>query len=344
MIWMTTARRLERPGSGQSPVYLLVLLGLLLGGCAEAPLASPQTPAGPRAAADDGDLWNLAPSNADALADVDLAALRASPWSRALTSTGLAGDRDESRRIFGYDLFAEGERLVAVGTEAAGAQRSLSIVRGRFDPARIGAAFLAATPGATAGHWRDSPLWEGRGRAVALVTPRTLAQGDPESVRGAIDAAWGIVPDASTGPLGVLRRALGADGKVPAVFVALSLTDAMRGRAAGTIELPPGLTTAAGRLDLGDDLNLDLVAVLGNGSDATAAAATWNLALRALAQQPMLRLLGLGPIIDGLSLGAEGARVHGHLRVPAERREGLADKLLAVLQMVAGAAQGSRDK
>jgi len=180
--------------------------------------------------------------------------------------------------------------------------------------------------------------------AVALVTPRTLAQGDPESVRGAIDAAWGIVPDASTGPLGVLRRALGADGKVPAAFVALSLTDAMRGRAAGTIELPPGLTTAAGRLDLGDDLNLDLVAVLGNGSDATAAAATWNLALRALAQQPMLRLLGLGPIIDGLSLGAEGARVHGHLRVPAERREGLADKLLAVLQMVAGAAQGSRDK
>src|ERR1700735_2203909 len=191
MIWMTTSRRPLRPGSGRSPVCLLGLLGLLLGGCAEAPLAGPQAPAGPRAAPDDGDLWNLAPSNADALADVDLAALRASPWSRALTSTGFAGDRDESRQIFGYDLFAEGERLVAVGTEAAGAQRSLSIVRGRFDPARIGAAFLAATPGATAGHWRDSPLWEGRGRAVALVTPRTLAQGDPESVRGAIDAAWG---------------------------------------------------------------------------------------------------------------------------------------------------------
>jgi len=316
----------------------LSLAGLLAVGCAETSISGPAAPTGPRAAADDGDLWNLAPSNADALADVDLAALRASPWSRALTSSGFAGDRDESRRVFGYDLFAEGEHLVTVGTESGGAPRTLTIVRGRFDPARIGAAFAMATPGAKVGRWRDSPLWEGGGRAIALVTPRTLAQGDPEAVRGAIDAAWGIVPDASTGPLGALRRTLDADHKVPAVFVVLSLTENMRGRAAGMIDLPPGLTTAAARLDLGDDLNLDLLAVLGTGRDATTAAATWNLALRALAQQRMLALLGLGPILDGLSLGAEGARVHGHLRIPAERREGLADKLLAVLQMVAGAS------
>ena len=31
------------------------------------------------------------------------------------------------------------------------------------------------------------------------------------------------------------------------------------------------------------------------------------------------------------------SRVHGHLQIPAERREGLAEKLLAVLQMVAAA-------
>ena len=51
----------------------------------------------------------------------------------------------------------------------------------------------------------------------------------------------------------------------------------------------------------------------------------------------MVRILGLGPIFDGVVLGVEGTRVHGHLRIPAERREGLAEKLLAVLQMVAAA-------
>jgi hypothetical protein len=316
---------------------LAALWALFAVGCAETPLPAPAAPVGPRASADDGDLWNLAPSSADALADVDLGALRASAWSRALTESGLAAGRDEGRRVFGYDLFAEGDHLLAVGTESSGTPRTLTIVRGRFDPARIGAAFMTATPGAKVGRWRDSPLWEGGGRAVALVTPRTLAQGDPDAVRGAIDAAWGIVPDASGGPLGTLRRTLDADKNVPAAFVVLALTEGMRSRAAGIVDLPAGLSTAAARLDLGDDLNLDLLAVLGSGSDATAAAATWNLAVRTLSQQRMLILLGLGPIFDGLTLGAEGARVHGHLRIPAERREGLADKLLAVLQMVAGA-------
>ena len=51
----------------------------------------------------------------------------------------------------------------------------------------------------------------------------------------------------------------------------------------------------------------------------------------------MVRMLGLGPILQAVVLGAEGTRLHGHLRIPAERREGLADKLLAIFQMVAAA-------
>jgi hypothetical protein len=333
---MTSARRLGRLWlwicrAGLGGLFLLAL------GCAEAPLPAPVAPAGPRAAADDSDLWNLALASADALAEVDLVVLRASPWSRALTSSGLVEDRDEGRRGFGYDLYAEGERLLTVGSETGGVPRTLTIVRGKFDPKRIGAAFMAATPGARVGAWRDSPLWEGGGRAVALVTPRTLVQGEPDAVRGAIDAAWGMVPDARGGPLGELRRTLQADRSSPAAFVALTVTDEMRRRAAGFIELPPGLVTVAARLDLADDLNLDLLAVLGDAADASAAAATWTLALRALGQQRMIALLGLAPIVDGVSLGAEGARVHGHLRIAADRREGLSDKLLAVLQLLAGA-------
>jgi hypothetical protein len=350
---MTLASRLRLHFS--SPVCLLVgaLATPIVAGCADwMPQQSPSTPAheaGPRSGPDDSDLWNLAPASADVLAEVDLAMLRASPWSHSLTESGLSGQREEGRRLFGYDIFGESERLLAVMTEAGGVPRTLTIVRGTFDPARVGAAFIAASPGATEGRWRDSPLWQGApneqgvAQAVALVTPRTLVQGEANQVRGAIDAAWGIVPDARTVPLGDLRRSLDADHAGnqpgPAAFIALNVTDGMRARAAGMVDLPPGLAICAGRVDLADDLNLNVVGVMDNAQDAAAAMIAGNVAVRQYAQNPMVRMLGLGPILGAVVLTAEGTRVHGHLRIPAERREGLSDKLLAIFQMVAAARQ-----
>ena len=40
-------------------------------------------------------------------------------------------------------------------------------------------------------------------------------------------------------------------------------------------------------------------------------------------------------LFDGLSVAAEGSRVHVRLHIPADKREGLADKLLALLQLLA---------
>jgi hypothetical protein len=295
--------------------------------------------AGARTAPDDSDLWNLAPASADVLAEVDLAALRASPWSHSLTESGLSGQREEGRRLYGYDIFTEGERLLAVMSEAGGAPRTMTILRGTFDPARVGAAFSTATPGATETRWRDCQLWEGGGRAVALVTPRTLVQGEANDVRGAIDAAWGVVPDARTVPLGTVRRSMDADHAGPAVFMALNVTDGMRARAAGFADPPPGLAICAARVDLGDDLNLDAVGVLDTVPHAAAAATAGTVVIRQYAQNPMIRMLGLGPLFSGMILAVEGTHVRGHLRVPAEQRERLGDKLLAVLQMVAAARQ-----
>jgi hypothetical protein len=306
---------------------------------------SPGAASGPRTAPDDGDLWNLAPASADVLAEVDLAALRASAWSRSLTESGLSGQREEGRRLFGYDIFGEGERLLTVMSEASGAPRSITIVRGKFDPARVGAAFVAATPGAAESRWRESPMWEGQvqgeARAVALVTPRTLVQGEPGAVRGAIDAAWGVVPDARTTPLGAVRRSLDADHPGPAAFIALNVTDGMRARAAGVVDLPPALAIAAARLDLGDDLNMDVVGVLDTVPNAAAAAAAGTMAIRNYAGNPMVRMLGLAPVLSAVVLGVDGTRVRGHLHIPVERREGLAEKLVAVLEMVAAARSGA---
>jgi hypothetical protein len=313
----------------------LTALVAIAAGCAE---TSGGAVGGPnaRGSADDSDLWNMVPAAVDTLAEVDLGAMRSSAWTRALTESGLSGQRDESRRAYGYDPFTDGDRLLAYAVETGNQHpRTVTVVRGRFDPNRVGAAFTAANPHAGATRWRDSPLWEGSGRAVALVTPRTLVTGDPADVRAAIDAAWGIVPDARPGPLGELRRAMAADREGPASFAAVNVTEGLRARAAGFASLPPGLRRFAARVDLGQDLNLDFTGVADTAADATAAADNIVAAARMYAQGTMVRLLGLAPVLNSLAAAAEGTRLHGHLTVPAEQRDRLGDKLLAVLQTLA---------
>ena len=309
---------------------------ILLAGCAETSAGGVKV-AGPRTAPDDNDLWNMAPRDVDSLIDVNLTALRASPWSQSLMQGSLDGDREERRRRFGYDVFTEAERMLVAGAEAAGGTQTLTVARGRFDGERVGAAFRAAAPGATGSEWRGSALWEGEGRAVALVTPRTLVQGDGPRVRAAVDAAWGVVADAGAGGLGELRRGLDADKNPPAVMLAISVTEGMRARAAGFLAVPAGLHRVGARLDLGDDLNLDGVAIFDSNGHAVAAASVWSDTARVYSRQSMVVLLGLGPVFSGMTIGAEGSRVHIRLHIGADKREGLAEKLLAILEAVAKA-------
>ena len=318
---------------------LLLLTAVSVGGmavgCSETTSAGTASTArpGPRTGADDADLWNLIPVDADAIADVDLGALRASPWSQTMMTGGFAGDREDRLARFGYDVFADADRMVVVGGESVGATRTLTLARGRFDPERIGGAFAGVTRGA----WRDSPLWQAGPRAVALVTPRTVAQGGPDDVRAAVDAGWGIVPDARGGALGELRRQLQADRRGPAVFIAAAITDAVRARANGIIELPPGLERGAARLDLGEDLDAEAVVLMADAHSAEQTAALWTSLVSAYARERMVAILGLSPVLKGTQIAAEGKRIHARLHIPAERRAELAEKLLALLQMLAAA-------
>ena len=82
---------------------------------------------------------------------------------------------------------------------------------------------------------------------------------------------------------------------------------------------------------------LDAIALFDSGGHAATAASIWNETARTSARQRMVVLLGLAPVFDGLSVAAEGSRVHARLHIGADKREGLAEKLLAVLQLVAKA-------
>jgi hypothetical protein len=316
---------------------LVALVLVALAGCGELPPPPPGTPTvAARTAPDDSDAWNLVPRGTSSLADLDLVALRASPWSRALVTGGFVEDREERQRVFGYDVFSDADRVVVAGADAPGGSSQAVVVVGRFDAGRVGRAFTSATPGATATHWRDCALWEGGGRAVALLpSGHTLVQGTPETARAAIDAAWGIVPDVRGGPLGELARDLGAEARRPAVTLAVVVTDDMRARAAGVADVPPDLRRLAGRLDLGADLELDAEAVFDDAGRAAAASRTWRADLGELARNRMLRLMGMGPLVDGASLEAEGTRVHGRLRVPEDKREAIAERVLLLLEAIA---------
>ena len=96
------------------------------------------------------------------------------------------------------------------------------------------------------------------------------------------------------------------------------------------------LQQVAARLDLGNDLDLDGVAVFESNHDAALATSTWREAARTTGRQPMVALLGLRSVFDGLSLTAEGNRVHARIHIPANQREGLAEKLLGLLRLIAG--------
>lgn len=329
---------------------LVLATALLLAACAESgALRGPAAPAtGPRTAADDSDPWNLVPAAADAVADVDLAALRASPWSRALVQGDLGGERAARARELGYDVFSDGDRLLFVTIESTAGARMLGIARGRFDSRRIATAFAASHGGGVApesatsnagvvtADWRGSTVLESHDSAIALVTARTIAQGDPDAVRGAIDAAWGVVPDARGGRLGELRRALDGQRGTPAASVTVTVNDGMRARAAGLLAIPAGLRQVAVRLDLGNDLDLDGVAVFDASHEAAVTASAWRDEARMLARQPMVLLLGLGAVLDGLSLTPEGNRIRVRIHIPASQREGLAEKLLGLLRLIAG--------
>ena len=101
--------------------------------------------------------------------------------------------------------------------------------------------------------------------------------------------------------------------------------------------LPAGLQRFGARMNLGEDLTVDFTGVADSAADAAATARAVTNAARDYAEGTMIRLLGLAPILRSLAVGAEGTRLHGHVAVPVEQRERLAEKLLAVLQMVAAA-------
>ncbi|MEA2701083.1 MAG: hypothetical protein QOI66_5354 [Myxococcales bacterium] len=314
---------------------VLASVASLAVGCATAGDASTGGAAGPggaRNAPDDRDLVGVVPAGPETVLEIDLGQLRDSPWSRGLLQARSEDERQARRLALGYDELVDVDRMVFAVTEDAGGPLVLTISQGRFTADAVGRGFAGAHPGATADPWRGSPLWRAGQEATALVTPRTLVSGRLDSVRGAIDCAFGLAPDARGGGLGPVRRAMEPERGGPALVAAVAVTEAMRQRVGGEFQLPDGLHHAGARLDLGAALDVSLLALHDRPEQAAAAARLAQQFLVDLRGRTLLRVFGLGPLLDGASFHAEGTRLRGQLHIPESERADLAQKITLILE------------
>jgi hypothetical protein len=322
------------------------MLSLLVGCATEELAAGPSsttpgspTARAPRVAPDDGDLLGVVPAGTETVIEVDVAQLRASNWSSRLVAIP-DDERAAKTAAQGFDEIGDVDRAVFAVSEAAGGPATLIVVQGRFDAGRLARAMAdESNPASGASHWRGSRIWTKGDQATALLTARTLIRGEPISVRAAIDCAWGLAPDVRGTGVGEQGRELHAAGERPALIAASMVTEAMRKRVEGQIELPVGLERAGARLDLGAALEIELVGRLTTPREAEATAHNLEATVRALRARRALAIFGLTPFLERLTVVAQGRQVRARLTLPEDRREDLASKLAFVLETIRSRAR-----
>jgi hypothetical protein len=325
-----------------------LLFGLLLAaGCATAPDPIGVAPRAPVASAapSDADLFALVPAGPRLLFEVDLAVVRGSVWTAGLLAGGGSGAdaiaRANQRAALGYDDAVDVDRMVYALTVLDASRPTLVIAQGRFAPAQVEEAFRARWAGARVSARRGiSVLVEGE-NSLAFITPRTFVSGPPAEVLAAVDLAFGVgdplAADAGLGPLWrALATSAGVPGGGPAVRGVASLDGVVRARVASVWAVPAAITEVGLRVELGRTLDLDVLALTADRSAAGALARGWSATARAPQMRRLAGTLGLGALLGGLGIGAEGARVHVTSSVDESQRPEVTQALRAILAQLRG--------
>jgi len=293
---------------------------------------------GVRTAPDDSDLLGVVPAGAETLIELDMVALRASPWARAAFDAMASGQQAEQTRERGFDELVDVDRAVFAGLpQPGGPMSTLVIAQGRFDAGRVVDAFRSRAPAAVEDRWRDVSVWHEGERSVALLTSRTFLAGPLPVVRAAIDCAFGVAPDVrSDRELAEVRRLAGhAHGG--AVRAALVVSDEMRARIGNELGAPTALRRVGARIALDDALVLQVVGMLDTDGEARGFAAGLAGLIRGAHGRPVLAFLGLASLLDSAQVAADGAHVRAELRIPGAQRADLAGRFAALAQMLAAA-------
>jgi hypothetical protein len=309
----------------------LALLPLAALGCATPDL--PNAPPIGREIADDSDPLAVVPGDAELLVSLDLAALRASPWTRPVIAAGAEGPH----RPRGYDEVGDVDRLILVRLPADGNGTSLSIAQGRFDRTRVRAAFVAGRA-VSSDNFRGCPIWTAGDETAAFLTDRTLLTGALGSVRAAIDTAFGRAHDIrGQSWLTELRRRYGPKPPAAAIELAVRLSDPIREKLRAELPESAGLERLGARVELGKRLDIAIVGATATRDQATALIGEVGATLRDLQSRPSVLALGFAPVLADVQLAVQGPRVAAELRLDEHERDEIALRLSAVARLLAQA-------
>jgi hypothetical protein len=331
---------------------------LLLGALAASLATSCATPAAPglsaapaaaRTAVDDDDLWALAPAEAELLVWADMAQIRESAWTKAALYKTAPEERAARAAARGLDEVDDVDRLLYATVPALREGASILVAQGRVDRERLSAAFRRQHPRMTVSDYRGVRVLAEDEEAIAFLTKRTVVSGPLVAVRATIDCGFGLARSVASESwlsalLAGLREGRGPSRRPPAVAAAVRLSSTMRAQLAAEMGEGGTLEQVGARLDLGRDLDVAMVGLVSTPQQALDLAARLSAALRDQRNRPIVFILGLQPILDGVRLAARENRVEGTLRIPEDQRAEIADRMAMVAEQLARRRAGLAGK
>ena len=327
--------------AGSRSIPLAVLAALLPVSCSAPVSPGPAVvAAAARTAADDDDLWALAPAEAELLVWADMAQLRDSAWTKAALYKTAPEERSARSLARGFDEVDDVDRLLYVTVPLLREGASVLIAQGRMDRERLGAAFRRQHSQTTTSDYRGAAVLAEGEEAIAFLTKRTVASGPLVAVRAAIDCGLGLARSAAseswlTALQAVLREGRGPSRRLPAVAAAVRLSPIMRAQLEADMGEGGTLEQVGARLDLGRDLDVAMVGLVSSHQQAMDLSARLSAALREQRNRPLILILGLQSILDGVRLGARENRVEGRLSIPEDQRAEIADRMALVADQIA---------
>ena len=307
------------------PGVLLVLLAL--GGCGwqePAPENGASAKRGARDRPDDSDLSALVPAGLETVIEVDMEALRRSPWTAELLPDPDARLRERKTAALGYDGTTDVDRIVYAVTSAGIDAPTIVIAQGRFQTASVEGAFRDRWANATVDRWRGLTTLSSGENALGTLTPRTFCSGPLGQVRSIIDRAFDVGPsfwDQAAGSVaapGALRRQLLASARFtsPAVLTTIAVDPPLRARGGDAFPLPPELRQVGLRLDLGQTMDAQGFGRLDSAPAATELARRLNALLGDRRTRMALAMVGMSALVQSVQVASDGTEVRARRRTP----------------------------
>jgi len=294
----------------------------------------------PRTAADDDDLWTLAPAESELLVWADMAQFRESAWTKSALYKAAPKERAARAATSGFDEVDDVDRLLYATVPSLREGGSVLVAQGRVDRERMGAAFRKQHPQTTSFDYRGVGILAEGEEAIAFLTQRTVVSGPLVAVRATIDCAFGLARSAASqswlsAVQGTLREGRGPSQHPPALAAALLVGPGKRAQLEAEMGEGGTLEEVGARLDLGRDLDLAMVGLVPTHQKALDLAARLSAALRQQRNRPLVSALGLQPILEGVHFVARENRVEVKLSIPEDQRAEIADRIELVTAQLA---------